>query len=338
MAPRTVGIVGLGLIGGSIALDLLAADRRVVGLDPDPYTVTAAARAGVEPASDLAAVADAVDLVVVASPPATVAETVRRVTTMTGVPVTDVASVRDPAALGLPAPLPTNWVGSHPMAGTERTSFAAARRGLLVGAPWLITPHDDAEMSALAAVVALALDLQARPVVVPAATHDAMVATMSHLPHLLAYGLQHRGRQAGGDVVAALAGPSFRDATRVAASSPEFWADLVTRNADAVAATVQALQAWLDDTMTIVAADDREALVAHFDAARRRPGPRARSDGPDEVVVLDDAAAALASLRSAGRHGRHVTEIATVAGTPTLTLAPPTSQELFVRGSHVSPS
>ncbi len=322
---RSVGIVGLGLIGGSIALDLVAAGRRVVGVDPDAATCTAAQHAGIDIGSDLDAVAATVDLVVIASPPPTIAATVRRVTAATDAPVTDVASVRDPAALGLDAPLPGNWVGSHPMAGTERNSFAAARRGLVVGAPWLVTPHDGVDMTALAAVVELALDLQARPIVVPAAGHDAMVATVSHLPHLLAYGLQHRGRQVGGDVVAALAGPSFRDATRVAASDPQFWADLVTRNAAAVTATVRELQAWLDATLAIVEGDDPDALVAQLDAARRRPGPRVRAEGPDEVVVLDDAATALAALRRAGRHGRQVTGIATVAGTPTLTLAPGTS-------------
>lgn len=323
--PHSVGIVGLGLIGGSIALDLVAAGRRVVGLDPDAATCAAAQRAGIDIRTDIEAVAAIVDLVVVASPPPTIAATVRRAVAATDAPVTDVASVRDPAALGLDARLPPNWVGSHPMAGSERNSFAAARRGLVVGAPWLVTPHDGVDMTALAAVVQLALDLQARPIVVPAASHDAMVATVSHLPHLLAYGLQQRGRQVGGDVVAALAGPSFRDATRVAASDPQFWADLVTRNADAVTVTLRELQAWLDATMAIVDSDDPAALVAHFDAARRRPGPRARSDDPDEVVVLDDPATALASLREAGRHGRHVTRIATVAGTLTLTLAPATA-------------
>lgn len=320
----TVGIVGLGLIGGSIALDLVAAGHPVVALEPDRPSGRAAMRVGIDVVDDVAAIAAVADIVVVATPPSTVADIVMRVAAGTDAPVTDVASVRDPQALGIAAPWPSSWVGSHPMAGTERTSFAAARRGLLVGAPWLLTPHDDVDMGALAAVVELALTLQTRPMVVAATTHDAMVATVSHLPHLLAYGLQQRGREVGGDVVAALAGPSFRDATRVAASSPEFWADLVVRNRDALATTLREMQSWLDDTIAM-AAQDPVALVARLDGARRRPGPRTRSGEGDEVVSLADPSQALATLRAAGACGRHVTTIATVGATPTLSLAPPTS-------------
>ncbi len=322
-SSRRVGIVGLGLIGGSIALDLVAAGRAVVALDPDEATRVAAGRAGIEVADDLGGLARAVDVVVVATPAAVVADVVMDLVAMTTAPVTDVASVRDPAALGLSAPLPRTWIGSHPMAGTERSSFQAARRGLLVGAPWLLTPHDDVDMAALATVAELALALRTRPMVVAPEVHDAMVATVSHLPHLLAYALQHRGREVGGDVVAALAGPSFRDATRVAASSPEFWSDLIGRNHDAVAATLADLQRWLDDTMA-VAASDPAALVDRLEGARRRPGPRVRTEDADEHVSLDGVAA-LERLRTAGRHGRHVTGMDTVSGVPTFSLTPPTA-------------
>lgn len=320
---RRVGIVGLGLIGGSIALDLVAAGREVMAMDPDEATRRAAGRAGVDVVDDLATMARAADVIVVATPAGVVADVVADLTAMTTAPVTDVASVRDPAALGLSAPLPRTWIGSHPMAGTERSSFQAARRGLLVGAPWLLTPHDDVDMAALAAVAELALVLQTRPMVVAPEVHDAMVATVSHLPHLLAYALQHRGREVGGDVVAALAGPSFRDATRVAASSPEFWSDLISRNRDAVAATLADLQGWLDDTMA-VAATDPASLVDRLEAARRRPGPRVRTGDADEQVALVGVAA-IERLRTAGRHGRHVTGIDTVSGVPTFSLTPPTA-------------
>jgi prephenate dehydrogenase len=320
-----VGVVGLGLIGGSIALDLLAGGVEVVALDPDPTTREAAKRVGITVADDLAAVAEHADVVVVATPAGVVADLVGDLVTLTTAPVTDVASVRDPAALGMGPDLPATWVGSHPMAGTERSTFQAARRGLLVGAPWLLTPHDDVDMGALAAVAELALALQTRPIVVAPDVHDTMVATVSHLPHLLAFALQQRGRAVGGDVVAALAGPSYRDATRVAASSPEFWADLVGRNHDAVAAALAELQGWLDDTMT-TAATDQAALAARFEAARRRPGPRLQGDDADEDIALGDRTGALDRLRAAGRHGRHVTRIATVSGVTTLSISPPTAR------------
>ena len=322
---RQVGIVGLGLIGGSIALDLVASGHDVVALDPDPVTRRAARRTGITVADDLASVAHGSDVVVIATPAAVVADLVADLVAVTSAPITDVASVRDPQALGMGSVLPATWVGSHPMAGTERSTFQAARRGLLVGAPWLMTPHDDVDMAALAAVAELALALQTRPIVVAPHVHDEMVATLSHLPHLVAFALQHRGRAIGGDVVAALAGPSYRDATRVAASSPEFWADLVARNHDAVAAALAELQRWLDDTMA-TAASDPSTLVDRFEAARRRPGPRLEDAEAHEQVALGDRPEALDRLRTAGRHGRHVTRIATVSGVTTLSISPPTAR------------
>lgn len=312
----TVGIVGLGLIGGSIALDLLARGEQVVASDPDPATCRAATAAGITVVVDPTAVAAAAESVVVATPPGVVAEVVAMVAAA-DVTVTDVASIRRPSALGFDGALPARWVGSHPMAGTERSGFAAARRGLLVGAPWLLTPHDGSGMRDVAAVADLALRLDARPAVVAPEFHDSVVATTSHLPHLLAFALQAAGGALGRDVVDAMAGPSFRDATRVAASPPEFWADLLERNRDAVTEALDGLREWLGTTMSL----DRGELVARLDGARRRPG-RHRHEGEQETVVLDDPAAALQRLRDAGRRGRFVRQVATVEGRPTLVLSP----------------
>lgn len=315
----TVAIIGLGLIGGSIGLDLVAAGTDVVGVDPDPDTRKAATSSGIRVA-DLPDAVVAADLVVVATPPGAVARVIHDVVAHTDTPITDVASVCDPAALGLGGTLPPAWIGSHPMAGTERSGFAAARRGLLVGAPWLVTPHDASHRAGIARVLALALDLQARPIVVTPTVHDELVATVSHLPHLLAFGLQQGARDVGGDVVAALAGPSFRDATRVAASDPVFWADLLDRNAAAVQVAVDRLRAWLDRAVDEDTTGPQ--LADQLAAARRRPGPREPDAGSAEVVDLaaDDA---LDRLRTAGRHGRPVIGVATVSDL-VVHLAPPT--------------
>lgn len=316
----TVAIIGLGLIGGSIGLDLVAAGHDVVAVDPDEPTRAAAANAGIA-VTDLATAVLAADLVVVATPPGVVAAVIEEVVAYTDVPVTDVTSVCDPSALGMRAPLPATWTGGHPMAGTERSGFGAARRGLLVGAPWLIAPHDGSDPASLAAVIDLALGLQTRPLVVSAHDHDELVATVSHLPHLVAFALQQSGRDVGGDVVAALGGPSFRDSTRVAASDPAFWADLLVRNATAVQAAVTHLQSWLDDAMA--ATGDVARLQVQLEQARRRPGPR-RPDPtePEPIDLAEDDA--LARLRTAGRQGRHVIDIATVGDAATVRVAPRT--------------
>lgn len=311
------GIVGLGLLGGSIALDLLADGAAVVGLDPDPATRDQASARGIEVVDDLAALVATVDLVVVATPIARVPALVREVADLGAVTITDVASVRAPGALGFdPASAPPTWVGGHPMAGTERRGFAAAHRGLVVGSPWLLTPHDEVTATALVDVVGLTLRLGARPIVLDPELHDTVVATTSHLPHLVAWALHADARALGEGGLDQLGGPSFRDATRVAASSPVFWADLLDRNRDAIRMALDRLQTWLDVTVDA----EPDLLASRLVAAQRAPGPApARHDTVE--VGLGDLPVALAHLRAAGAAGRPVTGIATVGDQPSLLLA-----------------
>ncbi|MBA2497101.1 MAG: prephenate dehydrogenase/arogenate dehydrogenase family protein, partial [Acidimicrobiia bacterium] len=219
-----VGVIGLGLIGGSVAGAVLAAGGAVVGWDPDPATRDHAAAAGVtiapSPEAVVAAVADggvadrADDRVVVVAAPLDDAPGVVAAALATGGPdgptVTDVASVKGPvlaAAAGHPA-----YVTSHPMAGTERSGWAAASPTLFVGAPWLVLVDDDTALSRIAAVARLVLALGARPVPLDPAGHDAVLATISHLPHVLAALLT---LQAGPALP--LAAGSLHGAARVAA-------------------------------------------------------------------------------------------------------------------------
>lgn len=298
-----VGIVGLGLVGGSLALDLLARGVPVVGTDTDPDHRGLASDAGVEVLDDTEAVARGSDLVIVAVPPGAVAEELGRVASAAPeAVVTDVASVKSPAALGLDAP-PRRWVGGHPMAGTERTGFAAARAGMLAGATWLLAPGDDVDLDALCSVVDLVLSVEAVPVVLDASDHDRLVAAVSHVTHLLAYALHGVAGTFGREVVDLVAGPSFRDATRVAASDPAFWADVTHRNRDAVGEVLTEVQSWLSGA----AAEDAAALAERLAAARRRP---LVGTGGDEVVVdLADVPAGLARLRALGREGHFVRAI-----------------------------
>lgn len=313
--PSTVGVVGLGLLGGSVALDLVAAGARVLGLDPDAATQARAAARGIDVVDDLVAVASA-EIVVVATPTAQVADTVRALVDLGPAAVTDLASVRTATALGWgDEPMPPTWVGGHPMAGTERRGFGAAQRGLVVGAPWLLTPHDGVDAGALAATVQLVLALGARPVVLAPDLHDTVVATTSHLPHLLAWALQARAHGLGEGVVA-LAGPSFRDATRVAASDPGFWADLLTRNRAAVAAALAEVQDWL----AVTADAPRDDIADRLAAARRVPGPPG-GGARTTVVALDDLPTALARLRDAGAHGGVVVEVLVQEGVAALVVS-----------------
>jgi len=292
----TVGIVGLGLVGGSLALDLVGQGRAVVGTDIDVDTRGAAGEAGIPVVDSIRAVADAADLVVVAVPPGEVASVLSSVTTaMPDVVVTDVTSVKDPAALGVPDP-PPGWVGGHPMAGTERAGFAAARRGMLAGATWLLTPNETTHPDALVAVAELVLSVQAVPVIIDAAEHDRLVAAVSHVTHLLSFGLHGVASGMGRQLVDLVAGPSFRDATRVAASDPRFWADVVRRNQAAVQGVLDDVRAWLEQAMRADVTDLEELLTA----ARRHP---VESASDERSVDLVDLPAQLGELRSLGMAG-----------------------------------
>lgn len=314
----TVGIVGLGLVGGSLALDLLDRGVPVVGADTHAAHRDLAADAGLTIETDgPAAVAGACGLVVIAVPPGAVAPVLAEVVDAApDVIVTDVASVKAPAPLGLDAAaLPPRWVGGHPMAGTERTGFAAARPGLLAGAPWLLTPHDDVAPDSLLAVLDLVLAVDAVPVVLDAVEHDRLVAAVSHVTHLLSYALHDVAGGLGRHLVDRVAGPSFRDATRVAASDPAFWADLTARNRDAVTAVLDDVGAWL----TSAAEEDTTALEARLAAARRRP--LSAEHAPATEVDLADLPAALVRLRALGAQGHAVTGVERHAGGARLQVA-----------------
>lgn len=296
-----VGIVGLGLVGGSLALDLRDRDVEVVGADTDAEHRHLAADAGIAVVDDLDALATTSRVVVVAVPPAHVAGVVAAVhAAAPHAVVTDVASVKAPATLGVDAPSP-RWVGGHPMAGTERTGFAAARPGMLAGATWLLTPADGVDRDALVDVLELVLAVQAVPVVLDADEHDRLVAAVSHVTHLLSYALHDVASGLGRELVDLVAGPSFRDATRVAASDPAFWADVTVRNHDAVGAVLEDVRSWLD----AATAEDREALADRLARARRRPLPSTHT--APVAVDLDDVPTALSELRRLGHDGHAVT-------------------------------
>lgn len=303
MTTPRIGIIGLGLVGGSLALDLLDRGTTVVGTDTDPVQRDLAGAAGVQVRDDTAGVAGDADLVVVAVPPAGVARVLAQVRTRApDAVITDVASVKAPATLGVVDP-PPRWIGGHPMAGTERSGFAAARPGMLAGATWLLTPTDDADRDALVAVIDLVLTVGAVPVILDAADHDRLVAAVSHVTHLVSYALHGVAGGLGRSLVDLAAGPSFRDATRVAASDPAFWADLTHRNRDAVREVLGGVQGWL----TAAADEDAGSLTDRLTAARRHPASPGATE-PEEVG-LDEMPAALGRLRALGREGHAITGI-----------------------------
>lgn len=312
-APAVV--VGTGLIGTSVALALRAAGVpvRLADNDPQPLAAAAASGAGTAEAGPNPAADGPVELVVVAVPPDAVAEVViQRLLRHPDAVVTDVSSVKagplrrlmsGPAALD-------RYVGSHPMAGSERSGPEAGRADLFAGRPWAVTPHPQSRPSAIAAVHRLAVLTGAVPVTMDADAHDAAVAAVSHLPHVAAAVVAGQLVDAAGPVLA-LTGPGLRDVTRIAAGNPALWAQILAANAaplsDGIRRMRQGLGEFLDvlDATAGGATDGADRLAGLLqrgvDGTARLPG-RHGSD-PERFdwlgVVVDDRPGQLARLFAA---------------------------------------
>lgn len=282
----TVRVVGTGLLGTSVGLALAAQGARVVVSDPSPTALAIAVNLGAgepDPGGVRAR------LTVVAAPPDVTAQVVARaLADDPGTTVTDVASVKGEVLrdLGASGADLARYVGGHPMAGRERSGPLAARGDLFVGRPWVICPGDKAEPARVTDVRLLALACGATPVVMPAAEHDVAVAVVSHVPQVAASLVAARLQHATDDVVG-LAGQGLRDVTRIAASDPLLWTQILGANAGPVLEVLRDLRADLDGVI-----DDLRALA----------------DGRDVGTSLADVAGLIARgnagrERIPGKHG-----------------------------------
>ena len=240
-----VAVVGLGLIGGSVAQTLVADGRRVTGWDPDASTRELAGAAGVEAVATLEELAaSGAPLVVVAVPLRAVRATVERLAASlpASTVLTDVASVKGPVRDAVQAVgLGDRYVGAHPMAGTEHSGFAAADPDLLREVRWAVTLDKTTRLDAFLTVAEMITGPFAS-VVHPLSddVHDAAVALVSHVPHVVATELLNLvvGSPVS-EVAQGLAAGSFRDGTRVARTTPRRTQAMVTDNAGWVAAALR---------------------------------------------------------------------------------------------------
>ncbi|MDD9207018.1 prephenate dehydrogenase [Georgenia sp. 10Sc9-8] len=242
-----VRVVGTGLLGASLGLALRTAGVDVQLADLSPTAQALARDLG---AGDLTA-PDSPEptLVVVATPPDVAGPTV--VAELAAHPdavVTDVASVKALIAEEVEAGAGADaarYVGSHPMAGRERSGAAAADADLFAGRPWVVVPGPRTTSEAVLTVRALAADVGATPVTLGAQEHDDAVALVSHLPQLAASLVAARLPGAPESALG-LAGQGLRDVTRIAASDPMLWAAILVGNAGPVAHALRALRGDLD--------------------------------------------------------------------------------------------
>lgn len=250
------GVIGTGLVGGSIAGGLTDAGWRTIGYDPDPEAIGVARDRGLvsAAASSVAGViAEAPDVVVVAAPPKATIEILAHMDTP--LVVMDVSGVKGKilaAAKHLP-----NFVGTHPMAGRETSGPKAASVALFRGAMWVVV--EDGPPGATAWAVKVVETLGANAVFMSAEAHDQAVAAISHLPQLLAAGLL--ASAADTPEAIDLAAGSFRDLTRVAASLPLPWVEILKTNSAAVLGALEALRAQLSAVEMAITSDDDDLLT-----------------------------------------------------------------------------
>ena len=262
--PALVGpveVVGAGLIGTSIALVCRRLGLDVVLRDTSVEHLRTAHGLG---AGRAATPEDRPQLVVVAVPPAGIADAIVEALARTSAVVTDVGSVKAAPLAAVAGRVGAadlaRYVGSHPMAGSERSGPLAASAALFDGRPWAVTPHDGAAADAVGLVESLVLECGATPLRMDPQEHDRAVARISHLPHLAAVLVAGRLAAAPAEHLA-LSGQGVRDVTRVAASDPRLWQQILGANSGAVLDLLAEVRTDLDALMAAVADDSGPGLV-----------------------------------------------------------------------------
>jgi prephenate dehydrogenase len=322
-----VAVIGCGLVGGSVALALEALGVTVDVTDGDGDVRRRLHALGIGRAvhDDVASCVRDAEMVVVAVPPGAVpdvvAEAVRHASPSTV--VTDVAGLKTSVVADVLARLtiegldPSRFVGGHPMAGSERSGPEAADATLFQGATWVLTPVIGTSDDALERVSALVGALGSQVLVLAPEQHDELVTVVSHLPQLVASLLTDVAADTAPDAVEALlaiAGPGFRDTTRVAASDPTMWTGLVGANAAAITDTLRRFRTALDALIAAVEDGDAAsvtALLQRASIARRRLVPKGvTEDTVDVVVPVRDEPGALAeATRVLGAAGINIEDL-----------------------------
>ena len=295
--PRRANVIGLGLIGGSVALGLRRQGWHVSGEDIDADTALSAIDRGI--VDRLGLDSDA-EITFVAVPVLAASDQVKRALAETAGAVTDVGSVK--AAI-CEAAADTRFVGGHPMAGSELDGLDGAQAELFEGAVWVLTPGPDSDDAVFARVAAVVAGLGAEVVALAPDRHDELVAVVSHVPHLTAATLMGLASERAEEHAALLrlAAGGFRDMTRVASGRPGIWLDICAENRVAIVGVLDQLIAGLNDVRDIIGADDRDALYTRLVEARQaRVNLPARVVNPDELaevrIPIPDRAGAAAEV------------------------------------------
>ena len=285
-------IIGTGLLGTSLALALRTADVEVQLSDTSPTSLALARDMGAGTPHDKHSPEP--QIVVVATPPDVTADVVvAQLSAHPNAVVTDVASVKERVVAEVRARAGAEarrYVGSHPMAGRERSGAGSADSDLFAGRPWVVVGQDS-DPEAELAIRNLAVDVGATPVRMGASEHDAAVAAVSHMPQLIASLVAARLEELGESALA-LSGQGLRDVTRIAASDPRLWSAIVVGNAGPVADLLRRIS------------DDLSALITGIEAAAcDSGGPEFTAPGAASTIA-PGAVGAVTDVMTRGNAGR----------------------------------
>lgn len=301
----TVRVVGAGLLGTSLGLALRKHGIDVVMADTSRANQALSIDYG---AGREAAEGDNPQLIVVCVPPDhTAAVVATEMRAYPGAVVTDVASVKQVVleelrATGLEL---ANYVGSHPMAGRERGGAISGRADLFIGRPWVVVPHAGSNQKAIDLITDLSLEVGSVPVNMEPIEHDHAVAAVSHVPQVVASLLAARLISTSAQEIS-LAGQGLRDTTRIAASDPSLWVQILSSNASQVAPVLKDLAVDLQKVIGALEAPDASgalttisrAIEAGNKGVERIPGKHGgrHTNYSTPVVMIDDRPGQLAQL------------------------------------------
>jgi len=274
-------VIGVGLIGGSIGMALRQRGWRVFGSDSNDMTLARALELG---AIDEIGLEPSAAITFVATPVTVIADHARRALAAGCAVVTDAGSVKAPVvdAVG-----DARFVGGHPMAGSEQDGIDGADPELFEGAVWVLTPTSDTADSAYTQVASVVSSFGAEVMAVAPDRHDALVAVVSHVPHLTAATLMGVAEMRAEEHAALLrlAAGGFRDMTRIASGHPAIWQDICRENRGAIIDALDALIEGLAEMRDVVDKGDGAALLNRLERARA-----ARANLPSRVARPSDLA------------------------------------------------
>lgn len=279
---QQLGLIGCGLMGGSLALALKRAGlvQRVVGFSPSERTRQTALELGVVDAAvtSAAQAAQGSDVIVIAVPVAATQpsfEAIREVIS-THTLVMDVGSTKQDVILAaqvLGERLPC-FVPAHPIAGKEVAGVVHAEASLYAGKKVILTPTEASNPALCDKAQAIWQAVGSQVITMRADRHDAVFAAVSHLPHVIAFAAVNAlAAQPQADELLNMAGPGFRDFSRIAASDPAVWRDILLANRDEVLAQAKFFQAQMALLQTAIEQGDAQALTELIESARQTRGP-----------------------------------------------------------------